>query len=133
MNLKYIFLTLLLIVLGQKLYSQELLLKGKQRKAQDALGPFFSGDGDSSKAFFEEERVIYKIDQKGNKLTASYYKTDDPTNHKKDSLFIPFKSFVAISEWKRGLEASIINIPFKIRPKMDTIPSVSIADVKNIG
>ncbi len=106
------------------------LLKGKYRGEKDrAIGNF---NRDKNR-IFKEDRVVFDLQQKGNKLTASYYDTILPQEHKIDSLFIPYRSFLTISDRKRGLEASILNIPFKVRPKMDTLASIATADLKNIG
>lgn len=129
-------ITALVLLINTFSFSQNVQLKGKNRVVppEYEMGKMGVVEvRDAEKGLFKKDRVIYKLEHGGNKLTAHYYDISSPETAKKDSIFIPYKSFVAISEWKRGLDVSVLNIPFKIRPKLDTIPGTATADIKNIG
>jgi hypothetical protein len=133
MKISKFILCLIVLSFSLSLLGQSIKVKGKHKTKNLALDGISSSINKSENQFDYPNRVIFEWKHRGNKLVYSYFENEDYKTHKKDSVFIPHKSFYAVSEWKRGLDASVINIPFKIRPKIDSIPSNATADIKNIG
>jgi len=85
------------------LLGQSIKVKGKHKTKNLALDGISSSINKSENQFDYPNRVIFEWKHRGNKLVYSYFENEDYKTHKKDSVFIPHKSFYAVSEWKRGL------------------------------